>query len=276
MGKGLRLEVLICTCGKDGLSRVAAMNLPHVDGVGYVVSWQPLDAGLTFGRPEALERDDVKVFVSPTRGLSLNRNAALSHASAELCLVADDDLRYTAEQLESVIVTFDMHPRVDIATFMYDGGDEKYYPSEETDLSGFPKNWYLTSFEMAFRRKSMEGLRWNELFGIGAPVLSAGEESLLIWQAVHRGLTCRFFPKVIVGHEGLTTGVRRVAEPSVLMAKGAVWWVTHRYTGPLRIVLNAWREKRAGRMGFFHALRHCWRGYCYGAAHLHTDGTIKH
>ena len=39
----MTLDVLICTCGRDGIERVAQMKLPQTDGVAYVVSWQLTD-----------------------------------------------------------------------------------------------------------------------------------------------------------------------------------------------------------------------------------------
>lgn len=272
-----KLEVLICTFGEDGLDRVAAMGLPRVDGVGYLVSWQKGSRGVSVARPQGLMRDDVKVYVSPTVGLSRNRNAALSHATGDICLVADDDLRYTAAGLRAVMDAFDRRPDMDVAAFMYRSeGDAKAYPRQECDLTRrIPKGWFLTSFELAFRRCSIGSLRWNELLGIGAPVLSAGEEELLLWQMRQRGLRCRFIPETIAVHDGPTTGFRRVAEPSVLMSKGAVWRVTHPYTAPLRILLNAWRERRAGRMSFAHALRHVAAGYAYAMRNLDSQGNPR-
>lgn len=36
----LTLDVLICTYTPDGIRRVAGMNLPALEGVTYIVSWQ--------------------------------------------------------------------------------------------------------------------------------------------------------------------------------------------------------------------------------------------
>ena len=51
--------------------------------------------------------------------MSRNRNNCLRHATADLCLIGDDDCRYTHEQLQAVINTFEQNPNVDIATFQY-------------------------------------------------------------------------------------------------------------------------------------------------------------
>lgn len=268
----MTLDVLICTCRNDGIERVARMALPEVDGVRYVVSWQLPERRFSVELPEALQRKDISVYVTDSIGLSRNRNNAMSHAVADICLIADDDLNYTEEQLLAVKTTFEQDEALDIAAFKYEcSADGKMYPKEECDLRRMCKGWYLTSFELAFRRRSIGDLRFNELFGLGASVLEAGEESVFLYSALKRGLRGRFFPIVITRHEGPTTGVRRVAEPGILMSKGAYLYVAHRPTAILRIVLNAWREKRAGRMTFWHAFRHTWRGMMY-AYHMGVKG----
>ncbi|MDE6416058.1 MAG: glycosyltransferase family 2 protein [Duncaniella sp.] len=94
------LEVLIPTHKPDGIRRVEAMNLPEIDGVGYVVSWQNYGDGVI---PDALaSRSDVKIVKCDRPGVSVNRNNALDNASADILLIGDDDLIYTAERLDAV------------------------------------------------------------------------------------------------------------------------------------------------------------------------------
>lgn len=268
----MTLEVLICTCREDGIERVAQMNLPNVEGVKYLVSWQLPQRQFPVELPTALRRKDVAVYVTDSIGLSRNRNHALSHSTADVCLIADDDLSYTAERLSAVKSVFERDDALDIATFMYEcAEDEKIYPNEECDLRKMRKGWYLTSFELAFRRNKIGDLRFNELFGLGAPRLDAGEENVFLYSALKRGLNGRFFPIEITRHKGPTTGISRVAEPRVLMSKGAYIYVAHRPTAVLRIILNAWREKRSGRMSFWHAFRHVWNGMVY-AYHMGVNG----
>ncbi len=268
----MTLDVLICTCGAEGLKRVAQMELPKVADVRYVVAWQNTEKKIVVSLPDELRRDDVKVYSTNTMGLSRNRNIAMSHSSGDICLIADDDLRYTSVQLEAVKGAFERDEALDVATFMYEcDADAKIYPDRESDLRRMKKGWYVTSFEIAYRRERIGDLRFNELFGLGAPVLQAGEESLFLYSALRRGLKGRFYPIVITRHEGPTTGVRRVADPKVLMSKGAYFYVAYRWTALLRIVLNAWRESRAGRMKFAYAFRHCFAGLRY-AYHMGVKG----
>ena len=85
----LTLDIAIVTHRPEGIARVAAMNLPVIDGVRYVVSWQSHEEAPV---PESLVRDDVEIHRFDGRGISLNRNHAYDHCRADIVLNADDDL----------------------------------------------------------------------------------------------------------------------------------------------------------------------------------------
>ncbi len=269
----MKLEVLISTFGHDGIRRVVGMDLPRVEGVGYVVSWQlPGECPATV--PCELVRNDVKVCQIDSRGLSVNRNNAIRQSAADVCLVADDDLRYTPDMLQAVIDTFENNPDVDVATFRY-AGSEKWYAVHEFDLDKPVKGYYPSSVEIAFRRDRVSGkVEFNEAMGLGTPLLHSGEEAVFLHQALCRGLKCRYFPVIVAHHEGVSTGFGKLSE-SVLMGQGACFSVIYPVSGVLRLPLFAWRAYRRGQTRLFPAMWHLFRGYMYGKRNFNPDGTVK-
>lgn len=257
-----RLSVLIATCRPDGIERVVTMDLPVVDGVHYWVSWQMHES---LPVPEPLSsRADVTVLRADSIGSSNNRNNLLEQASGEIFLIADDDLRYTSDQLSSIIRIFDENPDVDYASFMYTGADAKSYPSESCSLHPIPKNFSQTCFEIALRYNERTAkLRFNTFFGIAAPVLRAAEDEMFLLQALRLGLNCRFFPVVITHHEGLTTGNRKITDNGVLKASGAVIAVQYPFTAFLRIPLKSYRLHKSGQASFGRSLINMLRGVYY-------------
>lgn len=238
----MTLEVLISTLGPEGIRRVVEMRLPRVDGVSYIVSWQMPQGEI----PRELERPDVKVFPLEGRGVSRNRNNCLDHASADILLIADDDLQYTPERLRAVIDAFELRPDLDMAVFRYEGPDTSVYPAEECSLTErMPKGLYVASFQMAVRRESPAGkLRFSELFGMGAPEFLSGEDEFYLLTARSKRLNIRFFPITITVHAGLTTGHRRQL-PGNITASGALIRRQYPQTWPLRLLLKALRLTRA-------------------------------
>ncbi|MDE6741808.1 MAG: glycosyltransferase [Muribaculaceae bacterium] len=242
-----QLQVMICTYGRDGIERVARSSHPEVDGVEYLVSWQ------TEGQqpyPKNLDRKDFKIITTDTKGLSVNRNIALAMASAPVLLISDDDVDYTEEGLREVLDTFKNLNNVDIATFRYvSSSHSKSYPSTQCDLASPAKGYFPTSFEIAFRRTSVQGTVWfNENFGIGA-TFPSGEEDIFLRDCLDIGLKGLFLPITIARHDGTTTSDRNLMLPSRPLTKGAVFRRLHPRDWPLRMIIHALREIPLWRKG---------------------------
>ena len=218
----MTLQLLICTLD-DRIQSVPQLLIEPVPGISYLVSWQHRDGYVPCELPQALKRHDVEVAIIDGKGLSRNRNNCLKMATGDICLIADDDCLYTRERLQSVIDTFTAHPDVAIATFKAQNDvAPKVYPGYSFSLAQPARKYYVTSFEIAFRRSMMPaGLRFDENFGLGSGVFDCGEESVFIHDALRAGLSCRFFPTVVVEHLGPTTQSTHAADPGVLMARGA-------------------------------------------------------
>lgn len=260
----MRLEVLICTFGADGISRLSRPDaLPHIDGVGYLISWQTAGCD-PCEIPDALRRSDVRVVTNQTLGLSNNRNNSLDNAVGEICLIADDDLVFNPDGLRAAIEKMESHRECGLALFKYDGPDDKYYPPTEYLIGRrLARRHFVTSFEIMFRldaiRKS--GVRFNPKFGVGNTDYSAGEESIWLHQLLQKDVVGRFFPIVIATHPTLTTGPANGAKPGVLKADGAYIAVAYKWTGVLRVLLLAWRRSRRYGRPYFAVLSDVAKGY---------------
>lgn len=252
------LQLLICTYN-DGINRIPDLLLPPMHGVSYLVSWQR-DSGFTPPPlPEGVAgRGDVEVHTLEGRGLSRNRNNCLLHATGDICLICDDDCRYTSEALHAVADTFDVNPEVDLISFVAkNSAGSKRYPTCRFNLRKKVHNFYVSSIEMAFRRTSVVGrVAFNERFGLGSDLFGAGEEAIFISDAIAAGLNCQYFPIQIVEHLGPTTSATRFAQEEVLRSNGAVLYRNFRSTMWLRLPLLAWRVSRRSVLTFSEVFRH--------------------
>lgn len=266
----LTLDVLICTYRPEGIRRVEAMDLPKIRGVRYVVSWQEhADAPIP---PALKERSDLEVFRFGQKGLSYNRNNAIEQSTADILLIADDDCVYTEERLQAVRKTFDDDPKLDYASFMYEGAGDKVYPAEECSLNKkLPKGFFQSSIEIAFRSRGLSAkLRFHPAFGLGSPNLHVAEDEMFLLTARRVGLNCRFVPIVITTHRGESTGRRVITDPCVHRGTGAYIRFAYPLTYPVRIWLKAWRLRREGRARFGVALREMARGAWYSITSVTT------
>ncbi|MCM1332765.1 MAG: glycosyltransferase family 2 protein [Bacteroides sp.] len=269
------LDVLISTIYVDGIERVARMNLPEIDGVRYIVSWQmPGKAEV----PASLKRHDISVFPHESKGLSVNRNYALSKAEGDICLVADDDLIYTPQMLRCVTAAFERNPGIDLALFKIESPDGKRYADHEYDLSRAPRYFYVTEVEMAFRRESVKGkIFFSPKIGLGSDTgeVLAGEGEMFYFTAMKKGLKCRFFPEVIAIHEGVTTGACKNLSAGVERSKGVFIYMKHRHSWLPRIIVNALREHKHGRCRVDKALLYLWQGVAFARRNFNADGTDR-
>jgi hypothetical protein len=201
--------------------------------------------------------------------VSNNRNNAVSRCKGDIILHADDDLKYTPEQLLAVIDTFQKHPKVDLAAFRYDGQDDLKFPEEECSLYELPKCFVVTNITIAVRRKSILGrLYFDTRLGINAEYTGCGEEDFYLYTARKTlGLNCQYFPITITKHlGGLSTGRRRISDIKILRGFGAIIRVEYPCTSLLRVVLKVWRLWRGGQCtNPFFALKGVMQGWIFGA-----------
>lgn len=255
---GIKLEVLICTMGPQGLERIARNALPAVPGVQYLISCQTPGS---LPVPDALQRIDIQTFYTPTTGLCINRNHALSHATAGVVLIADDDEVLYPEGLKGVMDTFAANPELDFATFRY-RGSEKAYPAEGFDLRRPPRGYFVSSIEIAFRLELYRrGLRFDERFGLGAPLWTSGEEEMLLDDALALGAQCRYYALTVASHEHASTGSTDL-KPGTLRACGAVMRRREGLLkGTVKWPVRAWRIGRRTHTPFLRCLRFMGAGW---------------
>lgn len=256
----LTLDVAISTYQPEGMSRVAKMLPPVQEGVRYVVSWQEhRNASI----PESiLTRGDVEVYRLDVKGLSNNRNNAIDHCKGDIILIADDDLVFESDFAQKIISTFEEDSYLDLATLKVNYLNPKQYPSSECDLKiPLPKNYYVTSFEIAFRRDRIGNLRFYPELGLGASLMHCGEEEFFVVSAIRRGYVCRFINQTIACHPEATTG-DKISNP-ILRGQGFVIRVIYPNTWILRLTLKAYREARTKRTSFFNNTVQLWKGALY-------------
>lgn len=228
------LELLISTIN-EGIRRVPEMLLPERKDVRYLVSWQQTGT-VRVELPEELvpkRRKDVRVLTLQGRGLAANRNHALKHAEGDILLLADDDTRYENAYFDTILRTFLRYPKADFICFRAVDGQGRFlkrYAEKPYTYASRPKGTYISSVEIAFRRKLNLPL-FDERFGLGAKYLACGEEEVFLHDAFAKGLKIIYIPETVVRTDANTTGKRFQTLAAVRRSKGAVLCHLH---GPVQ------------------------------------------
>lgn len=226
----MNVDILISTID-SGIYGIYKMLLPNDDSIKYIISWQHSTEG-SYSIPEELNRDDVSVYELNGKGLSRNRNNCILHATSDICLIADDDIIYNKDSIRKLIDFYKNHEDVDLVTYQFSSDCQtKKYPKEACKLSDRPNGFSISSIEISFRRKSIQGIiPFNELMGLGSPKTSAGEDDLFIFSCIKAGLNCWYIPLSLCYHKGKSTGQANGSDPRVIFSRGILIRVYHPYT----------------------------------------------
>lgn len=133
-----------------------------------------------------------KMITTATRGVGINRNLALIYASADICLLADDDVRYADDMEERVLAEFAAHPDADVMIFHLESDDPCHIPRKYPKtrkhrcLERRPWGGVRIAFRLLSVRKA--NLWFTPLFG-GGCLFPSGEDSRWIFDAKRAGLT---------------------------------------------------------------------------------------
>lgn len=241
---GLLLDICIAAYRRKGLERLVSMSHPSLPGVRYIVSWQYAADAPDDIPQEILLRKDMSVFPTDTVGLGANREKALEKAEAPLVLLSDDDVSYTAEEIQSVIAAFQTYPNHDFLIFRYRSDkNPRSFPDYEFDFENQPKNFPFGGPTIAFRLSKVreKGVRFNPLFGVNS-MFNHGEDTLFVYDMSKKGLKGRYIPANCCRHEDSSTGMRLLKEPEFIAAKGALLYSIFPISWPLRMLTHTLRE----------------------------------
>lgn len=135
----------------------------------------------------------VHYICSRERGLSRSRNQAILKSTADVCILCDNDVKYRNDYQSLILNAFEEYPKDDILVF-YIKRKERLQPVfSESRQMNYLSVMKIFSPEIAFRRSSIEKLRFHEMFGAGAKY-SMGEENIFLYDALRSGLRVRYIP----------------------------------------------------------------------------------
>lgn len=251
-------EVLCVTMHQNDFSKIKEMNI-RSDVVfanqGDHTSYEELE----------FDGHTAKMISTQTRGVGLNRNLALMYASADICLMADDDVIYHDDYQEVILREFREHPDADIFIFHFDTDSErKQVRYKKTKKCGRFARQPWGGIRIAFRLSSVRkaNIHFTTLFG-GGCVFPSGEDSMWLTDARRRGL--RFYvSKETIGRVSFETSTWfSGVDEKFFYGKGAFYQAVHPRLKYLWMLYFVLRTRKTGNLSFAERMRWMRKG-CEG------------
>ena len=205
----MKVDILICTCDKN-IEHVSDILLSPVSYITYKVAHQISDVCYQ-NVPKSLCRPDVIVGQYFTCGLSNNRNHALKMATADICFIADDDVRYELSFIDEVVNIFNKKKKLDVLVGKIQTNDSEL-PFKRYSNTSYKLNIWnvgsVSSIEIVVRRKSIieKGIFFDNRFGLNGLLYNKGEEVVFLSDCLKRKLDIKYEPIFLVKHPYYSTG----------------------------------------------------------------------
>ena len=236
----LSFEILCVTMYQTDFSKIQSMNI-HSN----VIFANQADED-SFKEFE-FDGNHAKMITTKTRGVGTNRNIALLNASADICLMADDDVVYSDNLEKKVVGEFEQHPDADVVIFNLETDDknrkQKIYPKTKKCSRFCRKPW--GGFRIAFRLSSWKkaNVWFTTLFG-GGCIFPMGEDSMWLEDMSRKGM-CFYVSKEIIGNVSFVESTWFTGhDEKYFFGRGAYLYASHPKSFPLWMLYTVVRTSK--------------------------------
>lgn len=194
----MKIEVLVATMNQKNTMLYEKMNL-STDAVF-------ANQSDSYKYEETIiNNSSVKMITTASRGVGKNRNNALSYASGDICLFADDDMVYVSNYSEIIENAFIELPNADIIIFNIETVGRE---TRSRRLNNKIKRVHMFNAlnygaaRIAIKRESLakKNIWFSLLYGGGAKY-SSGEDSLFLTEAIRKNMKIYTYPVKIANIE---------------------------------------------------------------------------
>lgn len=187
----MRVQVLVATMNQKDHSLLNRMNIQSDAIVSNQCDRNEIEVFNHNGH-------HIKYLSFKERGVGLNRNNALMRADGDICLIADDDLVYNDDYVDTVKKYFRENPNADIIIFnLIDNSNNRYFIKKPFKVN-YMNYMRFGAARIAFKTRSItkKGISFNLHFGGGAEY-SAGEDVLFLHDCLKNKLKIIAVPESI-------------------------------------------------------------------------------
>lgn len=253
----MRFETLVVTVDQQDCSLAEKMNLQTDSLIGNQSD---------FTKTDSIDCNGYKVtfFNNQDRGVGKNRNLVLDHATADICILADDDMQFVEDYPSIMQKALDLAPDADIWVFNLIEKQPKRYVIKEVSSVGYTDYARFGAARIAVRRSSIlnADIHFSLLFGGGAKY-GSGEDTLFLKECLDKKLKIVAVPLALaeINQDKESTWFTGYNN-KFFYDKGALYYALYHNAASLYILryLIKYRNKYKHDIHFFSALRQMKKG----------------
>lgn len=246
----MRVQVLVAAMHQTDRSLPEKMNIRCDAIIGNQCDREEVD---TF----ELNGNRITYVSTPLRGLAVNRNTALIRADADVCLLADDDMTYDDDYVETVRRAYAELPDADVIIFNINEPKTTRYVTPKTTKIGWLNYLRYGSARISFRLSPIRenAISFNQCFGAGSD-RGFGEDNLFLTACLRAKLRVYAVPTAIatLTEERESTWFKGY-DRRYLRNKGLLFRAISRRWYRLLCLQDAIRHRRKYAMGIFKAYK---------------------
>ncbi len=187
----MNVEVLVSTMHQKSFDFLKKMNI-STDAVVINQTDRENFEQITLGE------NSVKVFSSCEHGIAKSRNKALKNSTADICILADDDMQFCDNYKEIATSVYKKHDADIIIFNLIDDNDVLNRKNETVKNINIFNYMNYGAARITFKNSSIKenDILFKETFK-GDPLPTCGEDTLILREALRKGLKIIAVPEAL-------------------------------------------------------------------------------
>ena len=206
------------------------------------------------------------VIFTTERGLSRSRNMAIRRSTADICMLADDDMIYLDDYKKVVLKSYENHPEIDIIGHFVATTNEKKMNKKKNKFKkiSFIGSMKISSVQISFKRNAIERnkILFDTDFGTGSKRFIMGEENIFLYDCLKKKLKIAYNPILIARLDESDSTWFTGYNEQYFISKGAAFYRMSSQFGLLYILQFAMRKHKLykNEMNFLLAVKYMYQG----------------
>lgn len=187
-----------------------------------------------------------KLFTFSEKGLSKSRNKAIKFSSADICVVADDDLKYVDNYSQIINDAYNKYKDADIIAFYVSSENPNNVKAKlKEGKVSFLNSFKIQSVQLTFKTKSIKdnNLKFDERFGAGSN-LYMGEENIFLVDCLKAKLKIYSYPVEIAKLSNRESTWFKGYDRDYFKVKGACFYRISKYFWVLLFIQFIIRKRK--------------------------------